>query len=408
MTPQKNSQQPKSTFSRNTLALFAISTIFLCNGVLLGTWAINIPELRDQFGLKESQVGLVLLCIGLGSLISMPLTGNWTARFGSNRVTHIAVVLCMLSLLLPFVAPNVLALVAGLIVVGMCNGCLDVAMNAQGVTIEQALARPVISRLHAFFSLGSVIGAGVGSLLIGRVPILTLIVLVVLVTTALGLLVGRWLILDPVQSQVTAEEKQISGSVINSAVWFLGALCFLGMLSEGANYDWAALYFRDVLHVKDSLSGLGYTAFVTTMTLGRFLGDYLRGRIGNERIVRGGAALTASGMALVLLVHNPIAGILGFALAGFGLSNVVPVMYGTAGHALAGKGIAKVATIGYLGFLIGPTVIGFVAQKLGLPIALSIAALGAGLVALLGAQAFQIVNSISAAKGVGQAQASQA
>ena len=154
------------------------------------------------------------------------------------------------------------------------------------------------------------------------------------------------------------------------------------MLAEGANYDWAALYYRDILHVPGGQASVGYAAFVAAMTLGRWFGDPLRTRLGDETTVRAGASLTALGLALALLVAHPVTATLGFALSGLGLSNVVPVMYGAAGHALAGRGIAQVATIGYGGFLLGPPVIGFVAEHLGLRAALGIALAGAALVAL--------------------------
>lgn len=183
-----------------------------------------------------------------------------------------------------------------------------------------------------------------------------------------------------------------SGPRFSSAVVLLGTLCFLGMLSEGANYDWAALYFRDTLGLEGGSASWGYTAFVVAMTLGRWFGDNVRTRLGDERTVRGGALLTAGGLALALLVRDPWLATLGFMLSGLGLSNVVPVMYGTAGHALAGHGIAQVATIGYAGFLLGPPAIGFVAQHVGLPAALGIALAGAVVIAVFGGQAFALVR----------------
>lgn len=335
--------------------------------------------------------------MGLGSLATMPLTGGWTARYGSHRVTQVSTVVCLLALALPFLAPNLPLLVLGLAVLGAANGAMDVSMNAQGVTVERSLGRAVMSRFHAFFSLGSVLGALLGTLLIGRVPTLGHALGVVAVTTVVGFLASRLLLPDraagPVQSssEVPAPPARRFPRPA-SAVLLLGALCFLGMLSEGANYDWAALYFRDVLETTGGSAGIGYTAFVAAMTLGRWFGDRARSRLGDERTVRGGALLTALGLGLALLVREPLPAAVGFALSGLGLSNVVPVMYGAAGHALAGRGIAQVATIGYAGFLLGPPVIGFVAEHVGLPAALGIALAGAALVALLGGRAFALVR----------------
>lgn len=374
----------------------ALGLVFLTNGAVFGTWAVNIPGIRDALNLSESQVGLALLSIGLGSMCTMPVTGGWTARYGSHRVTGTAMAAFILALALPFLSPNLLVLAVALAIMGAANGAMDVAMNAQGVTVERALARPVMSRFHAYFSLGSVLGALLGTALVGRVPMLTHALIVVGVAALAGLWSARRLIPDQAALPAVADDKATAsrpaGLRFSSAVLLLGTLCFLGMLSEGANYDWAALYFRDILGASGGNASWGYTAFVIAMTLGRWFGDRLRTRLGDERTVRGGALLTALGLAVALLVREPWLATLGFALSGLGLSNVVPVMYGTAGHALAGHGIAQVATIGYAGFLLGPPAIGFVAQHVGLPAALGIALAGAVIIGVFGGQAFALVR----------------
>ncbi|CAM3170677.1 MFS transporter [Deinococcus saxicola] len=393
---------------RSESARRAVSLIFLVNGAFFATWAVNIPGVRDALNLSEAQIGGALLAIGLGALITMPLTGGWTARYGSGPVTRVAVVACMLSLALPFLAPGYLGVVLGLTVMGAANGSLDVAMNAQGVTVEQTLKRPVLSRLHAYFSLGGVLGAALGTLLVGRVPMLTHVLLVVIVTTVAGVLAGRLMLSDsPVtEAQETSQSAKANQAAqpsrragISSAALLLGLLCFLGMLSEGANYDWAALYFRDVLGQAGGNAGIGYTAFAVTMTLGRWFGDLARTRLGDETIVRVGAAVAGLGLGVALLAQGPVVATVGFALSGLGLSNVVPVLYGAAGHALAGRGIAQVATLGYGGFLLGPPLIGFVAQGVGLRGALGVALVGAVLVALLGGAAFALVRRTHAGQG---------
>ncbi|GMA17089.1 MFS transporter [Deinococcus metallilatus] len=392
MTDLPLSSTAPVSLHRAEAARRALATVFLINGTLFATWAVNIPGVRDRLGLTAAQVGLALLAVGLGSLVSMPLTGGWTARFGSDRVTRVAVVLSMLALLPPILAPNLVTLVLALALLGALNGALDVAMNAQGVTVERRLARPVMSRFHAYYSLGGVLGALLGTLLIGRVPLLAHAGLVVAVTTLAGFLAGRWLLPDLTGNPVETGAPSRARPGPSAAALLLGGLCFLGMLAEGANYDWATLYFRDVLGLAGGNAGIGYAAFVAAMTLGRWFGDRVRTRLGDEVTVRGGALLTAAGLALALLVHDPLPATLGFALSGLGLSNVVPVLYGTAGHALAGRGIAQVATIGYAGFLLGPPVIGFIAGQVGLPAALGVALAGAALVAGLGGRAFALVR----------------
>ena len=385
------STHPATTRHQAEQARQAVSLIFLLNGLLYGTWAVNIPGVRDHLHLSAAQVGLALLAVGVGSLTTMPLTGHWIARWGSDRFTRAVVVLTMLSLAPPFLMPGLPALLVSLVLMGALNGALDISMNAQGVTVEKTLARPIMSRLHAYFSLGGVVGALLGTLLIGRVPMLTHALLVVGVSTLLSVWAGRALIPD--QPAPAPAQPDSGGKIpMNPVVLLLGVLCALGMLAEGANYDWASLYFRDILHLPGGAAGIGYAAFVAAMTSGRWFGDLLRARAGDEQIVRWGSALTALGLGLALLVPHPVAATLGFALSGLGLSNVVPVMYGTAGHALHGKGIAQVASLGYGGFLLGPPAIGFVADHFGLRAALGIALLGAVLVAGLSATAFRLVR----------------
>ncbi|WP_155298587.1 MFS transporter [Deinococcus kurensis] len=373
----------------------ALNAIFMVNGAVFATWAVNIPGVRDGLELTPAQIGVALLASGLGGVASMSLVGRWIARWGSATVTRVATVLFLLSLLLPVFAPSLPALVAALAVLGAANGVMDVAMNAQGVTVERTLGRPIMSRLHAYFSLGGLIGAGLGSLLIGRVSIPLHAGLVVAATLLLAAATLRLLIPDPAEATPQDDPQARAtpaGPLLSLPVLLLGLLCFLGMLAEGANYDWAALYFRDVLTVPGGAAGLGYAAFVATMTLGRWFGDLGRARLGDEQIVRVGSLVTALGLALALLWRDPIPATLGFALSGLGLSNVVPVMYGTAGHALAGRGIAAVAAIGYGGFLLGPPVIGFVADHVGLTWALGIALGSAALITLLGGRAFALIR----------------
>ncbi len=373
----------------------ALNTVFMVNGAVFATWAVNIPGVRDGLDLTPAQIGVALLASGIGAVTSMSLVGRWIARWGSAPVTRVATVLFLLSLLLPVLAPSLPTLIAALALLGAANGVMDVAMNAQGVTVERTLGRPIMSRLHAYFSLGSLLGAGAGSLLIGRVSIPLHAGLVVATTLLLAAVTLRLLIPDPAgdtpqnDTQTTATP---AGPVLTLPVLLLGLLCFLGMLAEGANYDWAALYFRDVLNVPGGAAGLGYAAFVATMTLGRWFGDLGRARLGDEQIVRIGSLVTAIGLAVALLWRNPVPATLGFALSGLGLSNVVPVMYGTAGHALAGRGIAAVAAIGYGGFLLGPPAIGFVADHVGLTWALGIALGSAALITLLGGRAFALIR----------------
>lgn len=369
---------PPSLSPRSAQA--AVSALFFSYGLLFATLGLNLPGLRDALNLSDTQIGFGLLAVSVGSLLTMPLTGGWAERRGSHRLTRVGATLTFSALLLPFLSTSLPTLLLAFGVLGLCNGVLDVALSAQGVTVEKAAGRPLMSRLHAFYSLGGLGGALAGGLLVGQVPELWHVGAV----TAIMLLLAAWawrrLLPDVLPPSSHPPPRQ---ATVQPGALLLGGLCFLGMLTEGANYDWSAIYYRDVLGAQAGEVAWGYGAFVGAMALGRWFGDRFRTWTGDLQAVRAGAFLAATGLALALLWPHPVSSTVGFALSGLGLSNVVPVMYSVAGHALAGRGIATVATIGYAGFLLGPPVIGFLSDGIGLRAALGLAAAGAALVSLL-------------------------
>ena len=352
---------------RARTARWATSTIFFANGMVIATWVVRVPSVRDHLGLSAASVGIALLGMAVGSLIAMPQTGALAARYGTRRVTVTAGIVMMLSLLLPFLAPNLYLLFAALMLLGAGNGVMDVAMNAQGVAVERSLTRPVMSSFHAAYSLGNLAGAALGSLLLGiGLGSLAHAILITLSMGALVLLSGSHLLPkqadEPEKPQQDAKTPTRSPASSASLIWLLGLLCFLGMLGEGSLGDWSGLYSADVLGVSGAAVGAAYTAFALAMVLARSLGDGWRSRFGDRRVVTVGALVSGVGLGLGLLTLSPLLAALGFLAFGLGIANVVPVLYGTAGHALAGRGIARVATIGYAGFLAGPPLIGFVTQ----------------------------------------------
>ena len=358
----------------------ATSAIFFANGMVIATWVVRVPSVRDDLNLSAASVGVALLGMAVGSLIAMPQTGALAARYGTRRVTVTAGVVMMLSLLLPFFAPNLWTLFAALMMLGAGNGVMDVAMNAQGVAVERSLARPVMSSFHAAYSLGNLSGAALGSLLLGLgLGSLGHAALITLSMGAVVLIAGGRLL--PKQADepeappqnAEAPAPRTSGKP-PSLIWLLGLLCFLGMLGEGSLGDWSGLYSADVLGVSGAAVGAAYTAFALAMVLARSLGDGWRSRYGDRRVVTVGSLVSGVGLGLGLLTLSPYLAALSFLAFGLGIANVVPVLYGTAGHALAGRGIARVATIGYAGFLAGPPLIGFVTQLTSLRLGMAVIA----------------------------------
>ncbi|WP_425146324.1 MFS transporter [Deinococcus sp.] len=390
----------------------ATSLMFFVNGLIVASWVVRIPSVRDALHLTEAQVGTAILGMAVGALLSMPLSGGWIARFGSAAVTRLFAVLFCLTLLLPFVAGNLPLLFGALALLGMTNGAMDVAMNAQGVAVERRLGRPVMSSFHAWFSLGNLSGALAGSLLlalkVGALPHALGLGLLSLVAV---LLAGSSLLprsadqppeaLTPVATGAEAPPLLDSAPArvsLSPLVLPMGLLCFLAMLGEGASGDWSGLYYRDVLKVSGGLVGLGYSALTLSMTLGRIFGDRWRGRFGDERLVVSSGLLSGAGVLLALLSRGYPLATLGYVLTGLGVANIVPVLYGAAGRAMSGQGIARVATLGYLGFLAGPPLIGYVSHALSLRAGLLVIALSLLLVSALGPLIFARLARVSAAR----------
>jgi predicted MFS family arabinose efflux permease len=278
----------------------------------------------------------------------------------------------------PVLSPGIPSLAAALMLFGALNGTLDVAMNAQAVRVEQLHGRPIMSSLHALFSLGAVVGATATGLTmsLGDRPLLA----TALVTAAAVVVSARRL----VSSAPSVRAMPFTVSMPRGALIGLGALAFLGLLAEGAMVDWSAVYLRDEVRTAPMLAAAGFAVFSLAMAFGRFTGDHLVRRVGPERVLRVSAAEEAIGLALALSVRRPSVALIGFALVGLGISNVIPILFSAAGRVRGvhpGTALAAVATTGYLGFLAGPPAIGLVAEAAGLTVGLGIVAVACVLIA---------------------------
>ena len=363
-------------------ARLAVSTVFFVNGALFATWVPHIPFVQAKFGLSEGRLGLVLLAIAVGALISLTLSGWLIGRFGSRVVTSVATVGFSLAVILPILAPNLIFLVLALMLFGFCNGAMDVAMNAQGVAVEERYGSPIMSSFHGLFSLGGLGGAGLGGLVLtaGIAPA-THVLGAAIVLGSLGVVALRGLL--PAKGDTTSDEPVFA--VPTGPILGLSLLAFFSLVGEGAMADWSAVYLTNTLGATYGLAAAGFAAFSLTMAVGRLSGDRLVGYLGSVRLVRLSTALAALGLGVALMIGHPIAAIVGFGCVGLGLANVVPVLFSVAGRTpgvSAGTGLAAVATTGYLGFLAGPPLIGLAAELITLTWALGIVVLFIGLIAL--------------------------
>ncbi|WP_418162887.1 MFS transporter [Pantoea vagans] len=340
-------------------------TIFLINGLGMSAWAPLVPFARDRLQLSGASLGALLLCLGIGSLAAMPVTGTLVARFGCRRVMGISTLLVLLMMPLLATADSHLVMAAALMLFGAGLGMLDVAMNYQAVQVEQAADKPMMSGFHGFFSLGGILGAGMVSLLLSRAftPLhATLVVMAVM----LLLLLWR---LPVLMNQRLHQPDQPWLVIPRGWVAFLGLLCFILFLAEGAVLDWGALLLLQNPAMSPAYAGLGYAVFSVAMTLGRFSGDKIIQRFGRYPVMLTGALTAAAGMTLAVWLPWPEIALLAFLLVGFGLSNTVPMLFNAAGNQQdmpANLAISAMTTLGYAGILSGPALIGFISQWISL------------------------------------------
>jgi MFS family permease len=362
----------------------AVTAVFALNGVLLGSWAARIPAVRDRVGLSDGELGLMLACIAVGAIIAMPLAGAAAARQGSRRATRVALALACGAVGVVSLGSSMLALGAAAVFLGVAMGSLDVAMNAHGVAVERRYGRPILASFHAAFSLGGLAGGALAALAAGlELDVRVHLAVVAAASAAVGLVWSRRF-LGAAEDAIAAHESTFARPP--ARLLPLGALAFACLLIEGASGDWSGVYLRDELGASAGAAALGFTGFSLTMTAGRLVGDRLVDRLGSQTVVRAGGAVAATGFALALLAATPAAAIAGFACLGAGMAGVVPIVFRVAGQVpglTPGMGLAAVSSTGYLGFMVGPPLIGGLAEVAGLPNALILLVLLGGAVCAL-------------------------
>jgi MFS family permease len=368
------------------LARAATSWLFFANGTALGSWVPHIPDAKHALGLGDMVLGLALLAMAVGSLIGLPLSGALTARFGSRRTATAAILALLAATPLPLLAPTLPAFAVALALLGMANGAIDVAMNAQAIAVEERHGRPILSSFHGLFSAGGLVGAGVaGVAMSAGIEPRAHLLCVVAILFPITLLAAAYLLPATPASAGASLFRPPRGPMLR-----LGMLALCALLAEGAIGDWAAVYLRDDLHAGAAAAALGFAGFSLAMAVGRFSGDALVQRYGGAGVLTGGAGGAALVLATALVVASPAAAVVGFAAVGLGLANAVPVVFGAAGKVRGTApevALAAVSTAGYCGFLSGPPLIGLVAEHLGLGAGLGLVAVALGIVALAGARA---------------------
>jgi MFS family permease len=360
----------------------AITTVFFANGALVATWASRIPAIADHVGTTTGQLGLALLFPAIGAVVTMPLVGRALTHGSSRTYTAFGVAGLSVAVLLPAIAPSLPTLALALLLVGVTNGCLDIAMNAQGMAIERRMQQPILSSLHAAFSFGGFAGAGLGALAAALdVAALPHIAFAAALFGGLGLVSIRPLLRVDADPDMHAEH--LPWRKLPVRLLLMGIACFFCFLGEGAAMDWSAKLVKDSLEGSAALGAIAYAVFSAGMAIGRLIADGLWGRWGAVGLLRREAALAAIGFAIGLAIGTPAAAILGFGALGLGLSGVAPTLFRSAADepgVPTGPALAATSSLGYLGFLAGPAIIGGLATATSLYTAAFAMAIAAGLV----------------------------
>jgi fucose permease len=361
-------------------------------GLTGGVWMARVPSAKSQVHLSDGTLGIALLAVPVGLVLGAALAERLVDRVGSRVLCRICGVGSCIALVTPGLAHTLPELMAGLFVIGVVGGTLDVSQNAQGVRVEAAYARPVMTSMHACYSLGAILGslAG-GGLAWAGVALFPSLAAIGVAGALIDGTAGPWLLPgkpDPETREVSLGETSPAPSGtplpkdspdarrrVRRLVLALAVLGVCGLVGEGAAGDWSAVYLKDNLGTSAGLAALGFSAFSVTMTLGRGVGDRLIRRFGVVSVIRVGGLIATAGLGLALATPAPAVAIAGFTAFGAGLSIVVPQVFAAGGRAdpfRPGSGLAKVVGLGYAGMAAGPAIIGLVANSIGLHLALLI------------------------------------
>ena len=370
-------------------AVVAVALMFAVNGVLLGSYGGSLPSLRDRLALDPTQIAVLLFTTGAAALLSMQIGGRLADALGARRIALTALPILIAAAITLGLAPVFAIAVLGAALVGFGNGAMDVAMNAVGVQVEQGRRSAtgggaIMSRFHAFWSLGQFAGAGTVLLLATVLGLrgASVVTPVMLLAAAIG--VGVWLVLFRICPVAVRVPSKIDGKRIKipRLAWLLGLMALAFGLCEGTAVDWSAIQVTDVARVDSTVGSLGLIAVSGFMVLIRLLGDGLVNRFGHRAVVRFGGASAAIGYLVVTLVTPLPLLVLGWALVGLGVGMIAPQVYSAAGHLGGGRVLAVVVTFGYASFLGGPGLIGFGVAHVGVQHTMALpAVLSLGIVA---------------------------
>ena len=363
MAENLSDPDPLSSFTGDKIQTrFTVALFYFCQGLCFSSWASRIPDIKTSLHLSEGNLGSLLLCLPAGQLITLPFSGRLVTKYGSRNVLAFAIICYALELTNLAWASQQWQLALALVIFGVFGNLCNIAVNTQGVSVEKIYGRQIMSSFHGGWSTGGVAGSMIGLLMTNlkwapHKHFLIIAALVIIVTSYMQqfLLKGR----------VSGTAKKRFFALPDKTLVKLGVIGFFGLCCEGAMFEWSGVYFKEIVKVPAVWVTVGFVTFMVMMATGRFLGDKVVLRIGRKKLLQFSGLFIATGFLTAVLLPYSISTAIGFVIIGLGVSAVVPTLYSIAGNTpnmSPSNAIATVSSIGFFGFLMGPPLIGFIAQ----------------------------------------------
>lgn len=352
----------------------AVSSFYFCMGFSFASWASRIPDIKTSLHLSEAQLGTILLALPIGQLLTLPISGRLVTKYGSRTILSIAILLYAIELTNIGWAAKGWQLALALFVFGIVGNMTNISVNTQGVLAEKAYGRPIMTSFHGVWSMAGFAGALTGLLMMNfkLTPHQHFFVVAAMVFI-IAFVARKYLI----RGTTSAPKKKLFARPEKVLVQ-LGIIAFCSMSAEGAMFDWSGVYFKEVVKAPHSLVILGYASFMIMMATGRFLGDRIIAEIGRKKLLQISGILIVAGLMTAVLFPYIITATTGFVLVGLGVSSIVPTVYSAAAKSSKvspGMALAGVSSIGFFGFLLGPPIIGYIAQIAGLQYSFAVVAI---------------------------------
>ncbi len=371
----------------------ALGAMFFFMGICFASWAARIPDIQAKFQLSEGELGTLLLCLPIGSMLGLPIAGWSVHQYGSRIVILICSFAYALTLPLIGLAPSTWLIAPILVSFGLLGNIMNISLNTQALGLEDQLGKSILASFHGLWSMAGFTGAGIGAgMIFLQFSPAAHYAVVAMISVVMILFSQKYVIKDK------REDAESGGLVLKKPDQLLlrvGLIAFLGMMAEGCMFDWSGVYFKKVVEVEPALVAVGYVCFMGAMASGRFITDKATNRYGKLPILQVSGILIFLGLMLAVLLPNLYTAAIGFLLVGFGVASIVPVSYGIAGRSKLyspSVALALVSTLSFFGFLVGPPLIGFIAELVNLKISFALIAFnGIGILLLtsFGKQVFE-------------------